>query len=78
MLVGEAGWRRGGASSEGAGQAEQSHITVKGVGVEVRMNKDLLHLDQLLAGIRPHLVKISCKGVEPQGSCHVTGKKITG
>lgn len=75
MLVWEAGWRRGEASGEGVGQAEQSHITVEGVGVEMRMDKDLLYLDQLLTGIRPPLVKVSWKGMGPQGSCHVTGKK---
>lgn len=57
--VWEAGGGRGGPPDDGSGQVEESHVTVEGVGVEMRMDEGLLDLDELLPGIRTPFIVIS-------------------
>lgn len=60
MAVGEAGGDSSGAPDDGPGEVQQSDVAVKGEGVEVRMNEDLVNLYQLLTWIRTLLIKVSC------------------
>lgn len=66
QVLGQVGVRQtgregGGAPDDGLSEVNESDVTVKGEGVEVRMNKDLLNLYLLLSWIRTLLIDVSCR-----------------
>lgn len=56
MDVGQAGWYRCGAPEDRLGQVDERNVAVKGEGVEVRVDNDLLDLYELLLWIRTLLI----------------------
>ena len=61
MGVRQAGWDRRGAPDNWLGEVEESDVTVKGEGMEMRMNDDFLDLYQLLTWIRTLLIQVPFK-----------------